>query len=125
MNYLISDMLIRIKNASLSGRKEISVPYSKMSYKFSEILAKYGFISKVEGDKKEILIKLKFIKRKPALANLKIISKPGLRVYVSKKKIPRVLGGLGKAIISTSKGLMTGEEAKKQGLGGELICKIW
>lgn len=118
-------MLIRIKNAYLVRHKQVKVPYSKINLALGEILVKRGFIEKIEKDKKEILIKLKFIKRKPALDDLKIISKPGLKVYVSKKKIPRVLGGLGTAIVSTSKGLMTAEEARKQGLGGELICKIW
>lgn len=129
MNYSVSDMLIRIKNAALAGHKEVKIPYSKMNYSLSEILVKRGFIERIgvdkKKDKKEILIKFKFMKRKPVLGDLKIVSRPGLRAYVSKKKIPRVLGGLGMAIISTSKGLMTAEEARIQGLGGELICEVW
>lgn len=105
----------------------MEVPYSKMKQSMAKILAKSGFIDSVEFDKRRVslLVKLKFIKRKPAMAGMKIISKPQLRVYVSKKEIPRVLGGLGTAIISTSRGLMTSQQARKQGLGGELICEVW
>lgn len=127
MNYPIADMLIRIKNASLARHKELVIPYSKMSLSISKILVARGFIEDIDEDrkKKEILVKLKFIKRKPAITEIKIISKPSLRVYVSKKGIPRVLGNLGTAILSTPSGLMTAQEARKKGLGGEVICEVW
>src|SRR3989344_6167455 len=104
MNYSVSDMLIRIKNAYLAGQKEVSIPYSKMKQALAQILVKRGFIQKLEVNKKEILIKLKFIKREPALTDMKIISRPSLRVYVSKKKITQARRGVGIAIISTPQG---------------------
>ncbi len=103
------------------------IPKTKLNRSLSQILVKTGFIGKIEeSEQKEmLLLKLKYIKRKPALADLKIISRPSLRVYIPKKKIYRVLGGLGIAILSTNQGLMTGAEARKKGLGGELLCEVW
>lgn len=127
MNYLVSDILIRIKNSYRAGHRELTVPYSKIVYSLCKILTSEGFIEKaeVEKDKKKVLLKLKFNKRKPAMTDLRVVSKPSLRIYVNRKKIPRVLGNLGIAIVSTSKGLMTGREARKKSLGGELLCEIW
>lgn len=127
MNYPVSDMLIRIKNAYRANQKETNVPKSKFNRTLAQVLLKSGFVEKLEEDKGKnlFLLRLKYIKRKPAMTDLKIISRPSLRVYVSKKKISRVLGGLGIAILSTSQGLMTGQEARKKGLGGELLCEVW
>jgi len=128
VNDSIGDLLIRIKNGYLARHKTLSIPYFKLGEKLANILVKEGYIEdvKIEGvKKKELLIKLKYDKKTPALTNLKRVSKPGLRIYVRKNNIPRVLGGLGITILSTSKGLITGKEAKKKGLGGEILCKVW
>ncbi|MBI1919165.1 30S ribosomal protein S8 [Candidatus Microgenomates bacterium] len=127
MNYQIADALTRIKNAYLARHKEVIITKTKLGFSLVKILFASGFVNKPEFDKKtnSIRMGLRFIKRKPALTDMRIISKPSLRVYLSKKELPRVLGGLGTAIISTSGGLMTEKEARKKGLGGELICKVW
>ena len=126
----IADMLIRIKNGYLAKKEFVEIPFSKMKEKISVILVDNGYAKKYEiikDDKitKSIKIILKYEKNIPTITNLERVSKPGLRVYKGKNKLPRVLGGLGIAIISTSKGLMTEKESNKNGLGGEVICKIW
>jgi len=124
----IADLLIRIKNGYLARKKSVLVPYFKLGEKLLKILTKEGFIGefKIESSSgKNLLINLKYDKKIPLLTDVTRVSKPGLRIYVSKGRIPRVLGGIGIVIISTPKGLMTGREAKKQGLGGELLCKVW
>lgn len=127
MNYQTADTLIRIKNAYLARHKETLVSKTKMAVALAKILEKTGFIQKVETEKngRSLKVTLKFIKRKPALTDIKIVSKPSLRIYAGKKELPRVLGGLGIAIVSTSKGLMTVHDAKKQGIGGELLAEVW
>lgn len=129
VNDNLADFLIRIKNGYLSRQKEIPALYSRVCENLAKILVAEGYLDsyqiKEEDKKKSLLLVLKYSKKKPVLTDLKKISKPGLRVYAGKKKIFRVLGGLGMAIISTSKGLMTDKQAKEQGLGGEIICKIW
>ena len=125
----ISDMLTRIRNANLALVPEVEVSHSKMKESIAGILKKEGYIADclVEGSKtaKKIRLKLKFQGRKGIIAGLKRVSKPGLRRYVGATEIPRVLGGMGTAIVSTSRGVMTGVQARKQSLGGELICYIW
>lgn len=125
----ISNMLSMIKNGYMSKQKSVTMPHTKLLEKIADVLTKNGFLDNVsttkEKTKKNLVLVLKYNEKKPALENLERISKPGLRVYVQKENMPRVLGGIGKVIISTSKGIMTGGEAKKQGLGGEIICKIW
>ncbi len=125
----ISDILNRIRNAQPVGKEIVEVPFSNLKYEIAKILVKYGFIEKVEKKgkkaKKNIEITLKYKDRIPAILGLKRISKPGQRIYLSYQKIKRVKGGFGIAIISTSKGLMANKEAKKQKLGGEVICEIW
>lgn len=128
----ISDMLNRIRNAQAVGHPIISVPFSKMKLSLAEILAKEGFIKdaskKGRGIPKNIEIELIYKDNKstvPKINQLKRISKPGKREYISAKNIRFVLGGRGINIISTSQGLMTGSEAKKKKLGGEMICEIW
>lgn len=128
----IADFLFRIKNAYLADKKILSIPYSKMKERLAKVLAKKGFIEEVKVEPvtsstkfKKIKITLKYKGKKPALTEVKRISKPGVRIYVKKEKIHRVLSGLGVLILSTSKGLMTGEEARRKGLGGEVICEMW
>lgn len=126
----IADMLTRIRNGLVAKHKTVEVPASNMKRAIAVILLKEGFIrgfSEV-SDKKQGIIKidLKYAQgNERVISGLKRISKPGLSVYAKKDVVPRVLGGLGVAIISTSKGIMTDRQARKEGLGGEVICFIW
>ena len=124
----ISDMLTRIRNANLALVPEVEVSHSRMKASIANILKQEGYIAdcSVEGKTaKKIKLKLKFQGRKGIIAGLKRVSRPGLRRYVGATEIPRVLVGMGTAIVSTSRGVMTGVQARKQSLGGELICYIW
>lgn len=127
----IADMLTRIRNANTAKIEILDVPMSKMKLSIAEILEKEGYIKKVEvvGEdvKKVLRITMKVAKNKEdrALTGIKRISKPGLRVYASSDKVPRVLGGLGIAIISTNRGILTDRDARKQKLGGEVIAFVW
>lgn len=124
----IADMLIRIKNAYLARHKEVKLPYSKIKEAIAKILKKEGFINDVsikKGKYMDIVLALRYVRNQPVLTDVRRISKPGRRVYVNKKNIPRVVNGFGIAILSTPQGLMTGEEARKKGLGGEVICEVW
>ena len=127
----IADMLTRIRNANTAKHDTVDIPASKMKLAIADILLKEGYVKAVdvveEGNFKTIKITLKYgaNKNEKILTGLKRISKPGLRVYASKDELPKVLGGLGTAIISTSRGLMTDKEARKEGIGGEVIAFIW
>lgn len=133
----IADMLTRIRNASAIKKPDVVLPMSKIKYEVAKILLNEGWINDVNvikgsGKKNEahafdeLKITLKYKKSgNPLIANIKRISKPGLRVYTNKESLPRVLNNLGIAIISTSSGLMTNKEARKKGLGGEIICEIY
>ncbi|OGN99682.1 MAG: 30S ribosomal protein S8 [Chloroflexi bacterium RBG_13_52_12] len=125
----IADMLTRIRNAIMVRHDSVIVPASKIKLSIAKILKEEGFISDYEVVKgkphREIKVHLRYIENKPAISGLKRMSKPGLRLYVQKKEIPRVYGGLGIAILSTSQGLRTGQQAWRQGSGGELLCYIW
>ena len=126
----IADMLTRIRNAVMVQHDSVLVPASKTKLAIAKVLKEDGFISGFEVLKgkphRVIKIQLKYSgKNKPVLAGLERVSKPGLRVYVERKEIPRVAGGLGIAILSTSKGVMTGQQAWRQGTGGELLCYVW
>ena len=126
----IADMLTRIRNAVMVRHDSVLVPSSKMKLAISRILKDEGFISNYEvvrgKPQRMIKIRLKYQdKNEPVLSGLERVSKPGLRMYVQKKEIPRVYGGLGVAILSTPRGLMTGQQAWRQGTGGELLCYIW
>ena len=127
----IADMLTRIRNANTAKHDTVDVPASKMKNAIAEILYKEGFIQKYElvedGNFKNIRITLKYGKDKneKIITGLKRISKPGLRVYAGADELPTVLNGLGIAIISTSKGIMTDKEARKNSLGGEVIAYVW
>ncbi|MGH2446933.1 MAG: 30S ribosomal protein S8 [Candidatus Limnocylindria bacterium] len=128
----IADMLTRIRNASQARHKELSLPSSRMKREIARILAEEGFIEAYDTHADDgsvqdrLVLRLKYVEgRTPVVTGLKRISKPGLRVYARKTEIPRVLGGLGMAILSTSRGIMTGVEARKQNLGGEVLCYVW
>ena len=126
----IADMLTRIRNANSMGYEEVTVPASKLKVELARILKEEGFIKEYkvvsEGVEKNILLTLKYgNKKERVITGLKRISKPGLRVYVKSDEVPKVLNGLGIAIISTSKGIMTDKEARKQNIGGEVLAYIW
>lgn len=128
----ISDMLTQIRNAQAVGHTTVDLPFSKIKFSLAEILAKEGLIKKIlkkgRGIKRKIEIELLYEDKKntiPKVNQLKRISKPGKREYIKAKDIRPVLAGRGINIISTSKGLMTGKEAKKKELGGEILCEIW
>lgn len=125
----ISDFLLRIRNASKAKKLKVEIPASKMKQGLAEILKKENYIhdySVVEDNKQNILkIQLKYRDGSSAITGLKRISKPGLRVYKASDELPRVYNGLGTAVISTSKGLMTDKEARASAMGGEVICYIW
>lgn len=130
----IADMLTRIRNALAIKKPEIVLPYSKVKFNIAKVLEKEKLIGKMEiidatkskTGFKQLKIKLKYNEdSQSVIGTLKRISKPGQRIYVKKDKIPKVLNGLGMNILSTSKGLMTGQEAREKNLGGELICEIY
>ena len=126
----IADMLTRIRNAIMARHDSVPIPASKLKLAITRILKNEGFINDYEvvKDKPHRVIKiyLKYDdKNQPILSGLERASKPGLRVYVQRKEISRVYGGLGIAIISTAQGLMTGQQAWRQGIGGELLCYVW
>jgi len=126
----IADMLTRIRNANMVGHEKVEVPGSNIKRSIAEILKREGFVRDAEfiADEKQGIIRL-FLKygkgQERVITGLKRISKPGLRVYSGNDSIPRVLGGLGVAILSTSKGILTDKEARQQKLGGEVICYVW
>jgi small subunit ribosomal protein S8 len=124
----ISDMLTRIRNASRALLPAVELPHSRMKESLANILKKEGYVAEVSVDGKTIKklkIQLKYQGKKNVIEGLKRVSKPGLRKYVGSTEIPRVLGGLGISIVSTPEGVMTGTQAKKKNLGGELLCYIW
>jgi len=124
----ISDFLTRFKNSARAGNEVFTAPYSKIKADIAEILKQEGYIWKYEvvtGERTELKVTIKFLDGRPVLTDLKRISKPGRRHYVGSQDIPRVLSGLGIAILSTSKGVMSGASAKRQKLGGELIANVW
>ena len=130
-NDTIADMLTRIRNASLARHQTTEVPSTKMTRSIAKVLLEEGFITEYkevgEGVKKNLMISLKYKgkNRQPIIKTLKRVSTPGLRVYSNRKELPRVLGGIGIAIISTSSGIMTDRDARSQGLGGEVLAYVW
>ncbi len=131
VNDTVADMLTRIRNANLARHQTTQVPATKMTRSIAKVLREEGFINDFEetgeGVKRNLVIALKYKgkNRQPLINTLKRVSKPGLRVYSNKKELPRVLGGIGIAVISTSSGIMTDREARRQNLGGEVLCYIW
>lgn len=124
----VSDMLTRIRNAALARHERTLVPASKLKRNIAEILKKEGYIADVrdEGDERNLTIVLKYGRdRGSVIDGIRRISRPGRRVYVSYDRIPRVLSGLGISILSTSRGIMSDREARRQKVGGELLCEVW
>jgi small subunit ribosomal protein S8 len=130
-NDTIADMLTRIRNACLVKHQTTNVPSTRMTRNIAKVLKDEGFIADYEetgeGVKKYLVVSLKYKgkNRQPIITTMKRVSKPGLRVYSNCKELPRVLGGIGIAIISTSSGIMTDREARRQGIGGEVLCYVW
>jgi small subunit ribosomal protein S8 len=128
---IIADMLTRIRNANLAKHQIVQIPSTKLTRNIAQVLFAEGLIDSFEELKNDLnsslLLSLKYIgkERKPSIEKIQRISKPGLRVYSGAKKMPRILGGFGTAIVSTSRGLMTDHQARKEGVGGELLCYIW
>jgi small subunit ribosomal protein S8 len=127
----ISDMLTRIRNASIVKHQTTNLPATKLTRSIAKVLRQEGYVGDYEEvgegiDKKLVLtLRYKGKNRQPIVTALKRVSKPGLRVYSNHKDLPKVLGGIGIAVISTSSGIMTDREARKQGLGGEVLCYVW
>ena len=124
----IADMLTRIRNAQMAGHEQVTVTGSKMKKALLDVMASEGYIhgyeEKKDGAKSELVVRLKYYQGKPVIEQIKRVSRPGLRVYKKKDELPKVMGGLGIAIVSTSKGVMTDHQARKAGLGGEVVCTV-
>jgi small subunit ribosomal protein S8 len=131
----IADMLTRIRNAVMSGQALAAMPVSKVKVEIAKILKEEGYLENYEvadgesATRKVLRVKIKYIgerrERKPVLTGLQRVSRPGRRVYTKKQEIPWVLSGIGVAILSTPKGIMTGQRARQLGVGGEILCKVW
>ena len=126
----IADMLTRVRNAGMARHDSVLVPLSKTKQAMADILKEEGFIRDVDtvrsGPWRMLRLRLLYAGRaQTAIRGLKRVSRPGLRVYVGREEIPRVYGGLGVAILSTSQGVMTGQEARNRGIGGEVLCYVW
>lgn len=131
----IADMLTRIRNAILVGQSQVVMPSSKMKVEIAKILKEEGYLEKyqvVEGERPGqpvLRLRIKYVgerrNRRPVLVGLERVSRPGRRVYTKKRDIPWVLSGMGVAILSTPKGVMTGQKARSMGVGGEILCKVW
>ena len=125
----IADMLARLRNSAAAGQASLTLPYSKLKSDIAQILKKEGYIKETElvtiDGHQNIKIQTKFVNKTSAITGLKRVSRPGLRRYVGAGDIPRVLGGMGIAVLSTSRGILTGHEARKQKVGGELLAYIW
>jgi small subunit ribosomal protein S8 len=125
----IGDFLTVIRNASSTGKEKVLVPTSKQTSRIAEILKEEGFIDNFklveEGPKRYLRLHLKYYGKEPAIHAINRISKPGFRRYVGREDVPKVLGGLGIAIVSTSSGIITDKQARQKKIGGELICKVW
>ncbi|MGN0014600.1 MAG: 30S ribosomal protein S8 [Candidatus Gastranaerophilaceae bacterium] len=126
----IADMLTRIRNANIVSHKEVELPSSKLKVELAKLLKEEGYISdyavKEVGKFKVLNVVLKYdAQNNPVITNLQRVSKPGLRTYSKAKNIPQVLGGMGIAVVSTSKGLLTDRKARKENVGGEVVCYVW
>ncbi len=125
----VADMLTRIRNAIMARHTRVTIPASNLKIAIAKILKDEGFVNDYavlrDGPQGEIIINLRYVDKRPVLNQIKRVSKPGLRVYTGHEEIPRVRGGLGTAILSTPRGVMTGREAYRQGVGGEVLCYVW
>ncbi|MGQ0286664.1 30S ribosomal protein S8 [Pasteurellaceae bacterium 22721_9_1] len=123
----IADMLTRIRNGQAANKVAISMPSSKLKVAIANVLAEEGYVESVkvlDGVKPELEITLKYFQGKPVVESIQRVSRPGLRIYKRKDELPKVMGGLGVAVVSTSKGVMTDRKARQEGLGGEIICYV-
>ena len=123
----IADMLTRIRNGQAANKVAISMPSSKLKVAIASVLAEEGYVESfkvVEGSKPELEITLKYFQNRPGVESIQRVSRPGLRIYKRKDELPKVMGGLGIAVVSTSKGVMTDRAARQAGLGGEIICYV-
>ena len=129
VNDPIADMLTRIRNAVMVGHESVLIPHSNMKVAIAKILKEQNFIQDYEIVKAKpaqmLRVQLRYVEKQPAVLGLERVSRPGLRVYAGKTEIPRVYGGLGLAIMSTSQGIMTGQQAWRNKLGGEVLCYVW
>jgi len=125
----IADMFVRIRNAQARAKREARIPASKQKLAIAEVLRNEGYISdfRVEQDgiHSQIVVELKYYGGRPVIERIERVSRPGLRVYKAKDELPRIVGGLGVAIVSTSRGLMTDRQARSMGIGGEVICSVY
>ena len=123
----IADFLTRIRNGQMAGKTEVAAPASRVKLALAEVLKEEGYIDSfvvAEGEKPTITVRLKYYQGRPVIERLERVSRPGLRVYKAKDELPKILGGMGVAIISTSRGLMTDREARAAGHGGEVLCIV-
>ncbi len=129
VNDPIADMLTRIRNAVMVGHESVLIPHSSVKVAIAKILKEQNFIEDYEIVKAKpaqmLRVQLRYVEKQPAVLGLERVSRPGLRVYAGKTEIPRVYGGLGLAIMSTSQGIMTGQQAWRKKLGGEVLCYVW
>lgn len=125
----IADMLTRIRNAQRAGKAQVSMPLSRSKQAIAQLLLEEGYVANMqvikEGVKSTLILELKYFDGRPVIEHLERISRPGLRIYRGTDELPSVLGGLGVAIVSTSKGLMTDRTARAQGMGGEVVCTVY
>lgn len=125
----IADMLTRIRNAQAVGKNSVSIPYSNMKRDIADLLSQEGYIGGVEVEgqqpKQNIVVELKYTNEKPAIESIERISVPGQRIYRGKTEIPRVKNGFGMAVISTSHGIISDDEARQKGVGGEIVCSVY
>ena len=129
MNYVIGDFVIQLKNAALAHRREIVTPYANISKAVAQVLKKEGFVDAVSEEsldgKKMLSVSLRYQRRKPAITDIDLVSKPSLRTYIAANEIARKQGRASIAVLSTNIGILTGNDAIKKGVGGELLFKIW
>lgn len=129
MNYTIGDYIIQLKNAALARKKEVVMPYANIKLAVSKVLIKEGFLASVKEEeidgKRMLVIELRYARRRPALTDVVLVSKPSLRVYIPSDEVGRKQGRNAIAILSTNAGIVTGKEAIKKGVGGELLFKVW
>lgn len=121
----VGDLLTRIRNAARSRKREVTAPYSKLKYAVSQVLLKEGYLDAAKKQGGDLLIAIAYKRRRPVLTGVRNVSRPGLRIYKNVKDIRAPLGGAGVVIISTPKGVLSGREARKQNLGGEILGEVW
>lgn len=126
----VADMLTRVRNANMALHDQVRMPASKLKAEIAKLLEAEGYISgweeAGEGKDRELIVTLKYDRsRRQVISGLRRVSKPGRRVYVDRDSVPKVLGGMGVAVLSTSQGLLSGQEARRRGIGGEVLCEVW